>query len=65
MMFMKLSDLAIFDTKSVDLTKKKQDLMKHRNLLLHIRMGKKILNFGDIEIKKKIILPPQKPYSKL
>ena len=42
MMFMNLSDLAIFDTKSVDLAKKKQDLMKHRNLLLHIGMGKKI-----------------------
>ena len=53
MMFMNLSGLVIFDTKSVDLTKKKQDLMKHRNLLLHIRMNEKILNFGDIETKKR------------
>ena len=26
--------------------------MKHKNLLSHIKMGKEILTFGDIEIEK-------------
>ena len=31
----------------------KQNIIKHKNLLSHTKMGKEILTFGDIEIKKK------------
>ena len=30
--------------------------MKHKSLLSRIKMGKEILTFGDIEIKKKNLL---------
>ena len=42
---------------NADLTEKKWSIIKHKNLLLHIKMGKEILTFGGIEIKKIIILP--------
>ena len=32
---------------------KKQNLAEHKNLLSDIKMGKEILTFGHIEIKKK------------
>ena len=32
--------------------KKKQNIIKHKNLLSHIKMGKEILTFGHIEIEK-------------
>ena len=35
---------------------KKQNIIKHENLLLHIRMGKEIFTFGNIGIEKKIFL---------
>ena len=31
--------------------------MKHKNLLSHIKMGKGILAFGEIKIKKKNLAP--------
>ena len=31
-------------------------MITHKNLLSHIKMGKEILMFGDIEIEKKKIL---------
>ena len=37
---------------------KKQNLAEHKNLLSDIKMGKEILTFGHIEIKKKKLLPP-------
>ena len=37
---------------NVDLTKKKQSIIKQKNLLSHINMDKEILTFGDIEIEK-------------
>ena len=41
---------------NADLTEKKWSIIKHKNLLLHIKMGKEILTFGGIEIKTIIIL---------
>ena len=32
---------------------KKRNIVIHKNLLSHIKMGKKVLTFGDIEIEKK------------
>ena len=34
-------------------TEKSETFLKHKNLLSHIKMGKEILMFGNIEIKKK------------
>ena len=31
---------------------KKWSIIKHKNLLSHIKIGKEILMFGDIEIEK-------------
>ena len=31
-------------------------MITHKNLLSHIKMGKEILMFGDVEIEKKKIL---------
>ena len=31
---------------------KKGNIIKHKNLFLYIKMGEKILMFGDIEIEK-------------
>ena len=39
---------------NIDLTEKKWNIIKHKNLLSHIKMGKDILTFGDVEIKKNI-----------
>ena len=36
---------------NTDLTKK-PNIIKHKNLLSHVKMGKEILTFGDIEIEK-------------
>ena len=38
---------------STDLIEKKQNIMKHKNLLSHVKMGKEILNFGDIKTEQK------------
>ena len=38
---------------NADLTGKKWNIIKHKNLLSHIKNSKEILTFGDIEIKKK------------
>ena len=43
---------------NADLTERKWKIIKHKNLLSHIKMGKEILTFGDIEIEKKNVLPP-------
>ena len=32
---------------------KKRNIVKHTILLSHIKMGKEVLTFGDIEIKKR------------
>ena len=37
---------------NTDLTKKTITLLKHKNLLSRIKMGKEILTFGDIKIEK-------------
>ena len=42
--------------RNADLTGKKRNIIKLKNLLSHIKMGKEILPFGDIEVEK-IILP--------
>ena len=47
--------VAINVMQKIDLTKKKRDIIKHKNLLPNIKMGKEILIFGDIEIEKKNI----------
>ena len=42
--------------KNADLTEKKWNIIKHKNVLPYIKMCKEILEaFGDIEIEKKII----------
>ena len=40
---------------------KKQNIIKQENLLLHIRMGKEIFTFGNIEIKKKFFYCNETP----
>ena len=40
----------------------KQNIMKHKNLLSYIKMGKEILTFDNIEIEKKKILPQYGSY---
>ena len=37
---------------NADLTEKKQNIIKHKNLLSHIKTGKEIVTFEDIEIEK-------------
>ena len=37
---------------NINLTEKKRNIIKHKNLLSHIKMSKKILMFGDIETEK-------------
>ena len=37
---------------NADLTKKR-NIIKHKSLLSHIKIGKEILTFGDIKIEKK------------
>ena len=32
---------------------KKRNMIKRKHILTHIKMGKKILTFGDIEIERK------------
>ena len=36
---------------NIDLTKKKRNIIKQKNLLSHTKMGKDILTFGGIEIE--------------
>ena len=38
---------------NAELTEKKRDIIKHKNLLSNIKRGKKVLTFGDIDIEKK------------
>ena len=39
--------------RNIDLSEKKpRKIIKHKNLLSNIRMGKKILTFGDIKLEK-------------
>ena len=73
MMSVKLSDIAILNTKSadyrciisgiskteainvmenIDLTEKRS-IIKHKNLLSDIKVGKEVLTFGDTEIFEK------------
>ena len=44
---------AINGMQNADLTEKKWNIIEHRNLLSHIKMGKEILTLGDIEAEKK------------
>ena len=37
---------------NANLTEKKRNIIKHKNLLPHIKMGKEILMFGNTEIEK-------------
>ena len=37
---------------NIDLTKKKQSIIKYKKLLSHIKLGKEILTYGDIENEK-------------
>ena len=39
---------------NADLTEKNQNIIKHKNLLSHTKMGKKILMFRELEMEKKI-----------
>ena len=43
---------AINVMQNIDLTEKKQNIIKNKNLLSHIKMSEEILTFGDIEIEK-------------
>ena len=47
------NDEAIILLRNADLTPKKQNIMKHKNVLSHIKMSKEIITFGDIAIKHK------------
>ena len=38
--------------KNIDLTEKKQNIIKDKSLLSHIKMSKEILTFVEIEIEK-------------
>ena len=61
---MNLNDLAILNIKGSDyhciisrFSKSeaiKRNIIKHKNLLSHIKMGKEILTFDDIETEKEI-----------
>ena len=48
----------------IENTEKKWNIMKHKNLLSSIKMGKDILTFGDIEIEKKKIYRNKSPIFK-
>ena len=43
---------AINVMQNINLTEKKRNIIKHKNLLSHIKMSEKILMFGDIETEK-------------
>ena len=43
---------------NANLMKKSETLQRIKNWFSYIKMGKKILTFGDIEIEKKMFLPP-------
>ena len=47
---------------NIDLTKKKRNIIKHRNLLSHIKMNKEILRFIGSEIKKKLFYYHKSPF---
>ena len=47
---------------NIDLTKKKRNIIKHRNLLSHIKMNKEILRFVGTEIKKKLFYYHKSPF---
>ena len=47
---------------NIDLTKKKQNIIKHRNLLSHIKMNKEILRFASTEMKKNISCCHKSPF---
>ena len=46
---------------NADFTKKKQNIIKHKNLLPHIKIGKEILTFEDIQIKKYMFYRHESP----
>ena len=46
---------------NIDLTGKKRNIINYKNFPSHMKMGKEILTFDDLETEKKI-LPSQKPY---
>ena len=59
MMSMNFSDVANLNIKGSDycciislFDQKKRNILKHKNLLSHIRMSKEVLTFSDIEIEK-------------
>ena len=61
MMSINLSDIAILNVEGVDYCciisgisriDKEKHIIKYKNLLSHIKMGKEILTFGDMEIAK-------------
>ena len=37
---------------NADLTEKKRNIIKHKNVLSHIKMGKEVFTFDSIEIEK-------------
>ena len=41
--------------------KKKKNIIKNKNLISYIKMGKEILTFGDIEIEKNTFYRNQAP----
>ena len=47
---------------NIDLTKKKQNIIKHRNLLSHIKMNKETLRFASTEMKKNIFYCHKSPF---
>ena len=43
---------------NANLMKKSETLQRIKNWISYIKMDKEILTFGDIEIEKKMFLPP-------
>ena len=55
-LFRRISETeAINLMQNIDLNEKKQNIMKQKKSLSHIKMDKEILTFADIAIKKKLL----------
>ena len=49
---------------NTDITTKKRKIIKHKNLLSHIKMGKEVLTFGDIKIEESKFYHHESPFLK-
>ena len=55
------TELAVNLLQNVDSSEKKWNIIKHKGLLSHIKMGKEILSFGEIEMEKHIFYRYKSP----